>query len=107
MGVSGDSGASAKPAAGAVEVPVRAGDLWFDPGTLRLQAGDTVNIEVINAGQVFHDFTVAELDFMSDVEAGGTVRAGLAVPEPGEYEFRCTVPGHTAAGMTGTLVVTE
>lgn len=106
MGVSGDSGASAQPVAAAVEVPVRAGDLWFDPETLRLQAGDTVNIEVTNAGNVFHDFTVPELDFMIEVEAGDTVRAGLEIPEPGEYAFRCTVPGHAAAGMTGTLVVT-
>jgi uncharacterized cupredoxin-like copper-binding protein len=27
------------------------------------------------------------------------------VDKPGVYDLRCTVPGHAAAGMVGTLVV--
>lgn len=107
MGTSGDSGTSAEPVTGATEVPVRAGDLWFEPDTLEVRAGETVNITVTNTGRIFHDFTVPDLDFMIDVESGDTVSGALETVVPGEYKFLCTVPGHAAAGMVGTLVVLE
>lgn len=107
MGTSGESGASAEPVTGATEVPVRAGDLWFEPETLEVTAGDIVNVTVTNEGRIFHDFAVPDLDFMIDVEPGDTVSGALEAVAPGEYEFLCTVPGHAAAGMVGTLVVSE
>lgn len=70
MGTSGESGASTEPVTGATEVPVRAGDLWFEPETLEVTAGDIVNVTVTNEGRIFHDFTVPDLDFMIDVERG-------------------------------------
>lgn len=37
---------------------------------------------------------------------GETVEVSFTVPKkPGKYTFVCTFPGHFAAGMTGTLVV--
>ncbi len=92
---------------GAREVVVEAGDVYFEPDTLRVQAGEPVNITVTNVGAAFHDFTVTDLGVMVDVPAGTTATAGLTVEEPGEYAYECTVPGHAAAGMTGTLTVTD
>jgi azurin len=37
--------------------------------------------------------------------AGETVEVTLTVPGPGSYPYVCTFPGHTVAGMQGTLVV--
>ena len=37
--------------------------------------------------------------------AGETVDVTFTAPGPGSYPFVCTFPGHTVAGMTGTLVV--
>jgi len=37
--------------------------------------------------------------------AGESVEVTLTAPGPGSYPFVCTFPGHTVAGMTGTLVV--
>lgn len=37
--------------------------------------------------------------------AGETVEVTLTAPGPGSYPFVCTFPGHTLAGMIGTLVV--
>jgi azurin len=37
--------------------------------------------------------------------AGETVEVTFTAPGPGTYPFVCTFPGHTVAGMTGTLVV--
>ncbi|MCW3013732.1 MAG: hypothetical protein JWO02_824 [Solirubrobacterales bacterium] len=39
------------------------------------------------------------------VQPGGTSTDTLKL-KPGTYDFYCPVPGHKAAGMTGTLVVT-
>ncbi len=106
MGFSGGSSdASSEPVAGAEEVTVRAGDLWFEPERIEASTGAALNITVRNDGAVFHDFTIDELDLMIDVEAGDTVTAGLLDLEPGSYDFYCSVPGHARAGMTGTLVI--
>jgi azurin len=37
--------------------------------------------------------------------AGETADVTLTAPGPGSYPFVCTFPGHTVAGMQGTLVV--
>lgn len=106
MGFSGGSSdASSKPIAGAEEITVRAGDLWFKPERIEASNGAALNNTVRNDGAVFHDFTIDELDLMIDVEAGDTVTAGLSDVKPGTYDFYCSVPGHAQAGMTGTLVV--
>ena len=39
------------------------------------------------------------------VMQGGTATV-TATLKPGKYTFYCPVPGHKAAGMTGTLTVT-
>lgn len=101
---SGNSDASSEPVAGAAEVTVTAGDLWFEPERVEASSG-ALNITVRNDGGVFHDFTIDELDLMIDVEAGDSVTAGLPDVEPGTYDFYCSVPGHAQAGMTGTLVI--
>jgi len=105
MGASGDSGTSADPVAGASEIEMVAGDLWFEPEKIEVSARETVNLAVTNEGRIFHDLTVPGLDLAIGVEPGDTVRGALRAPEPGEYEFLCTVPGHASAGMTGTIVV--
>ncbi len=106
MGFSGrSSDASSEPVAGAEEITVRTGDLWFKPERIEVSNGAALNITVRNDGAVFHDFTIDELDLMIDVEAGDTVTAGLSDVEPGNYDFYCSVPGHAQAGMTGTLAI--
>lgn len=87
------------------EVRVEAGDLWFAPDRIEIAAGEPVNITVTNTGRIFHDFVIAELGFALEVEAGETATGGLEVTEPGSYVFICSVPGHEAAGMRGTLIV--
>ena len=41
-----------------------------------------------------------------DVEAGATKSADFEL-KPGKYVMFCNLPGHYAAGMYGTLTVTE
>lgn len=102
---SGTSGTSSEPIAGAEELVVEAGDLWFEPSTIEIRAGDPVNVTLRNDGSVFHDLTIPDLDFVLEAEPGDAATGGLVVDQPGEYDFSCSVPGHAGGGMTGTLVV--
>lgn len=105
MGWSSGGGSAAAPLPGAVEAEVVATDLRFDPTTVTITAGVPVNLTLINEGRVFHDLTISALDFMLDAESGEQTSGSLTVDEPGTYEFECSVPGHAAAGMRGTLTV--
>ena len=76
-----------------------------NPVVLTVAPGDTITVE--NQGASLHDFAsdqagIAKVDIPSGESVNVTIPADLA---PGEYEFICTVPGHAAAGMVGTLVV--
>lgn len=101
------SGASADPVPGAVTVEVIATDLAFDPATIEVTVGEPVNLRLINDGEVFHDLSVPAADLVLEAEPGDEVTGALTIDEPGSYEFRCTVPGHAAAGMRGTVTVRE
>jgi len=99
------SGTADAPVAEASTIEVVATDLRFDPATVTITAGDTVNLALVNDGRAFHDLTIPALGFLLDAEAGGETSGSLTVDEPGTYEFECSVPGHAEAGMRGTLIV--
>jgi uncharacterized cupredoxin-like copper-binding protein len=94
------------PVAGAPELLIDAGDLWFEPARVEVEAGSTVNLVLDNTGQVFHDLSIPDLDVHLEAGAAETASTALSVSQAGRYEFLCTVPGHAAEGMRGELVVT-
>lgn len=106
MGWGTTTSADADPYPDAREVIVEAGDVWFEPDQVEVDVGEEVNLRVVNTGDAFHDLTVPAADVRLDVEAGDEVVGGLRLDEPGTYEFYCSVPGHAAAGMSGTITVT-
>lgn len=100
-------GASAapSPSPGAEEVRVEVDEFSFSPSVLELRAGETVNLVLVNRGQLPHDLTIPALGFSLAVGPGETASAALTPQRPGSYGFFCSVPGHRSAGMVGTLVV--
>lgn len=94
------------PVSGAPEQIVEAGDLWFAPDRVEIEAGRTTNLVLDNTGRAFHDLSIPGLDLHLDARPGETTSTAVRVTESGTYEFTCTVPGHAAAGMRGELVVT-
>jgi plastocyanin len=87
-------------------VDVVARDLSFSPAAVRITAGRTTVVSFRNDGSMFHDW---EVEGVANVDAGArpgqTQRIRFTIDAPGSYPIRCTVPGHAAAGMVGTLVV--
>jgi plastocyanin len=87
-------------------VTVVATEFAFDPEDFSLPADEDVELTLENKGVVEHDIVVEELDDRELVyaDAGQTVTETVTVPA-GTYVFYCSIPGHRAAGMEGTLTV--
>ena len=79
------------------------------PGELKITiskktiAKGATTFKVTNKGALSHDFKIAgKKTVMLKKGKTATLRATL---KKGKYAFLCTVPGHAAAGMKGTLTV--
>jgi uncharacterized cupredoxin-like copper-binding protein len=100
----------------------------FDPATITVAPGDTVDITFENTGSVEHSFYIlkpdAELEHVlgeedeehlheellfdiHEIAPGESASESFTAPdEPGDYTIACLLPGHADAGMVGTLRVT-
>jgi plastocyanin len=78
-------------------------NLEFEPKTIEVRAG-RVAVFAENEDLFWHTFTIPELDVDLKLSEGARRRAEFEATA-GRYAFKCTIPGHTQAGMKGTLVV--
>ena len=88
-----------------VELTVEAGDLWFRPDELTIASQGTTTITLIDVGAAVHNLSVDELGLQVVAAPGRSSQVSIVDPKPGTYEFYCSVSGHRAAGMIGTLIV--
>jgi plastocyanin len=82
------------------------GQLKFTKQQLTATAG-AVTLVMHNPSPLGHNIAIKDggVDVRGKVVGhGGTSTAGANL-KPGTYTFYCSVPGHAAAGMTGTLRV--
>lgn len=101
-----------------------AGELKFFPSTLQFEPGRRYNLHLSNPSGQKHYFTAKDFAdgiWSQKVDAGNIEIKGaihelelranteadwVFVPlRSGTYSLRCTVPGHTEAGMVGTIQV--
>ena len=87
------------------ELTVEAGDLWFGPDELTITSQGTTTITLIDVGAAVHNLSVDELSVLVVAAPGRSSQVSIVDPKPGTYEFYCSVSGHRAAGMFGTLIV--
>lgn len=81
---------------------IAAANVAFDVKKLEIMAGDKINF--VNKDALPHDLTIDALKIK--VALAGTESKTFAVSgPPGTYTYYCSVPGHRAAGMEGTLVL--
>jgi plastocyanin len=86
------------------------GDNFFQPDTLRLQAGQKYRLEIHNQGIATHDVWMAGSDNKTStgddirtdpIPGGGSASAKIKYDTPGTYYFVCTFH----AGQGGKLLV--
>ena len=95
-------------------------DFRFEPADVTAPEGAEVTINFENEGVLEHSWVLVASSVdpltatLEDALAGatsGTVPAGesqtftFTAPPAGDYTVVCTVPGHAAGGMVGTLTV--
>lgn len=119
------SGASAAPITRTMTVTL-SDDMRFTPANLQVTSGETVRIQLVNAGKVRHEFiigTEAELQAHAEemkkpnsghhhhasnavsVAAGAKGELVWTFTDAGVLHIACFEPGHYDAGMRGTISV--
>lgn len=104
--VSAGSAASAQvtaDAAGPSTLRVRTKDTTFSTRELVARTGE-IRVEMTNADLFWHTFTIDALGVDLRVPLAGR-RSVTFTAAPGVYQYHCQIPGHTQAGMIGTLTV--
>ena len=97
------SGGQAIAGTNAGTIVVEAFDLGFKPAMVMVVAAGIYQVEFKNTGSIPHDLTFADGTKLS-AEGGKSATDKVTVPKDG-LTFLCSIPGHAAAGMTGTVMV--
>ena len=109
-------------------IEVQASDeLAFDPASVSVSMGETIEFKVSNTGSVGHEFVIGDESFqaaheeeMAGMEGdmlppdetyaislapGETMSIAWTFTSEGEVKYGCHVPGHYEGGMVGTVTV--
>ena len=100
---SGDVATPETATDGSLTLAVEMGDLYFKPTAIAIPANNDVKVTLTNVGALQHDFVI-DNHVNSGMVVGGSSTEFTVNLVPGEYKFYCSVEGHAAAGMVGTLV---
>ena len=84
-------------------IEIDAFDLGFDPKTVDVAAPGVYTVILRNTGAIAHNISFADGTTIA-AEAGQTATGTVTVPAGG-IAFICSVPGHAAGGMTGSVTV--
>jgi uncharacterized cupredoxin-like copper-binding protein len=97
----------------------------YSPSKIEVKQGDVIKFIVKNKGNTLHEIvfgTMAELKshgdlmkknpgmehaepYMAHVKAGGSGEMVWQFTQAGEFHYGCLLPGHSEAGMVGTINV--
>ena len=80
----------------------------FVPDTFTVKSGQLVNFVLTSTDDFTHVFVFDDKALLATAlgVAGGETRVkSWNAPAPGEYTFRCDVPGHKNRGEVGTMIV--
>lgn len=104
-----------------IEIVASDAPFRFEPDDVKVAAGDTVLFELVNDGEVEHEFVLleeptqgvagghehgaADPNATPRVEPGDSHQLAWMFTEPGRYVYECHVDAHHLTGMRGTVTV--
>ena len=107
-GSSGGGGSTPAGSGGGqvVSIPIADSGFAFSITTATAKAGK-VTLSAMNPQSTTHDISIKGngVDEKGNQVSSGGTSTVTATLTPGTYEYYCSVPGHEAAGMKGTLTV--
>ena len=101
-------------------------DLSFEPASVTVEAGETINFVVTNEGKAPHEFVIGDREYQDEHEQsmehggghggedlgnvielppGATEEIAWTFTDAGEVLFACHVEGHYEGGMVGSVNV--
>ena len=108
----------AQPPASPRVVQVDLASFSFTPSTIRLRAGESVRLRLVNTGRGGHNFSAPEFFAAARLAPGQAAVAGGTIEVPsrqtveirltparGQYRLRCTHTLHSTFGMRGEIAV--
>jgi len=86
-------------------IAIEAGNFYFKPNAITANAG--IATIALTAKNGIHDlvFDGAYSGFTLEADGGGGTQSKKIDLKPGKYTFYCSITGHRAQGMEGTLTV--
>lgn len=123
IGVAGDPAKVART----IDITMRETDdgmMVFEPTSLDIAKGETIRFNVMNKGELEHEFVIdtvdgnaghkvlmAKMDMEHDdpnsirLDEGGSGEIIWTFTNAGTFEFACLIPGHYESGMHGPISV--
>src|SRR6266540_28982 len=104
------AGSASAGGAGVAEEPIVSSLLTVEKSafvetSLDMNDGEVLGLFIDNKDPFPHSFDIDSLDIHVQLPPSSTTAVAIKPTGPGEIEFYCSVPGHVAAGMVGTLSV--
>jgi plastocyanin len=90
---------------GAASVTIEAHDIFLTPKSISAPAGKLA-IHYVEQGSQQHTLVIDGVSgFKLEVGPGTKSATGTVDLKAGDYTYYCTIPGHRAQGMQGTITV--
>ena len=102
------------------------GEMIFEPALLEIMKGETIRFNVMNKGELEHEFVIDTLEGNAEhkvamekmdmehddpnsvrLDEGGSGEVIWKFANEGTFEFACLIPGHYESGMHGPITVSE
>jgi hypothetical protein len=104
------AGSASAGGAGVAEEPTVSGVLTIEKSTfvensLDMNDGEVLGLFIVNKDPFPHSFDIDSLDIHVQLPPSSTTAVAIKPTNLGEIDFYCSVPGHVAAGMVGSLSV--
>ena len=88
----------------ATTIQVKGGEFFFRLSKKTIAKPGKVTFSFKNIGHVTHDFSILGRKTRL-IQPGRTTQLVVTFKKKGRYAYKCTVPGHAAAGMSGVFTV--